>query len=124
MKTWQERVEQWASDRNLLKGSNAKCQLKKLLEEAGELATAVAIDDHASAIDGIGDACVVLAIMAKQLGTGLDACQEAAWNEIKDRRGRMVDGVFVKEEGQDAFETCDDCPDVRVCNMRGECQED
>lgn len=28
---------------------------------------------------------------------GLVGCVEAAWNEIKDRKGRMVDGVFIKE---------------------------
>lgn len=27
-----------------------------------------------------------------------DECVKAAWDEIKDRKGRMIDGVFVKEE--------------------------
>ncbi len=35
-----------------------------------------------------------------------EQCFETAWNEIKDRQGKMVDGVFVKDvdlkEGQDA----------------------
>lgn len=26
-----------------------------------------------------------------------DECVQAAWDEIKDRKGRMIDGVFVKE---------------------------
>ena len=99
MSSWQERVEKWAEDRNLIKGSTAALQLSKLLEEIGELATAVAIGDYEGALDGIGDACVVLTIMAKQLDSSLSECQETAWDEIKDRRGRLVDGVFVKELG-------------------------
>lgn len=27
----------------------------------------------------------------------IHACVQAAWDEIKDRKGRMIDGVFVKE---------------------------
>lgn len=30
--------------------------------------------------------------------TTIDTCFEIAWNEIKDRQGKMVDGVFVKKE--------------------------
>jgi NTP pyrophosphatase (non-canonical NTP hydrolase) len=94
---WQARVEKWADERNLIQGSAASLQLAKLLEEVGELATAVAIGDISGALDGIGDACVVLTIMAKQLGSGLDECQELAWEEIKDRKGFLLDGVFIKE---------------------------
>ena len=48
-------------------------------------------------VNAIGDIQVVLAVMCAQLGLSIDACREVAWNEIKDRRGKMVDGVFVKE---------------------------
>jgi hypothetical protein len=27
----------------------------------------------------------------------LESCLSSAYNEIKDRKGRMIDGVFVKE---------------------------
>ena len=47
--------------------------------------------------DGIGDAIVVLTILAAQLGIHVEDCIEAAWQEIKDRKGVMRDGVFVKE---------------------------
>lgn len=30
--------------------------------------------------------------------TTLEKCFDVAWNEIKDRTGKMVDGVFVKQE--------------------------
>ena len=39
-----------------------------------------------------------LQIISIRYGTTLEACLELAWNEIKDRKGKMVDGVFVKEE--------------------------
>jgi NTP pyrophosphatase (non-canonical NTP hydrolase) len=97
MKTFQERVEGWADDRNLIKGSSAAVQLSKLLEEAGELATAIATGDIEYAMDSIGDMSVVLTIMAAQIGSSLEECQDLAWNEIKNRKGRMVDGLFVKE---------------------------
>lgn len=91
------RVAQWAKDRNLIEGSTPQHQLDKLDEEVGELVDALGFDDRQGIIDAIGDIQVVLAVMCAQLGLDIDACREAAWNEIKDRRGKMVDGVFVKE---------------------------
>jgi uncharacterized 18.2 kDa protein in rep-hol intergenic region len=31
------------------------------------------------------------------LDVDFESCVQAAWDEIKDRKGRMIDGVFVKE---------------------------
>lgn len=31
------------------------------------------------------------------LDIDFESCVQAAWDEIKDRKGRMIDGVFVKE---------------------------
>ena len=98
MEPWADRVEQWAVDRNLIAGSSPAKQLKKLLEEIGELATAVAEYDLDEIQDGIGDASVVMRIMAAQCGLNFDECLERAWNEIKDRKGKVIDGVFVKED--------------------------
>lgn len=36
--------------------------------------------------------------LTRELGLDYSACCEQAWEEIKDRKGRMVDGVFIKEE--------------------------
>ena len=47
-------------------------------------------------LDGIGDSFVTLIILAKQLGLEPAECLEAAWNEIKNRTGKTVNGVFVK----------------------------
>ena len=48
-------------------------------------------------MDGIGDAIVVLTILAAQHGVNIEACIAMAYDEIKDRKGKMIDGVFVKE---------------------------
>jgi NTP pyrophosphatase (non-canonical NTP hydrolase) len=95
--SWQDRVEAWAKDRNILDGSTPGHQLKKLIEEIGELASAIALGDLAGIKDGVGDSAVVLTIIAKQIDSSLSECQEIAWNEIKDRKGRLIDGKFVKE---------------------------
>ena len=97
MADFQTRVSQWANDRNLIRGSDPLAQIKKLREEVEELADAIADSDCGEMIDAIGDCSVVLAIIAEQIGTTLSECQEHAWTQIKDRRGKMVDGIFVKE---------------------------
>ena len=53
--------------------------------------------NHDAVMDGIGDAFVVLTILAAQHGLDIEECIAAAWSEIKDRKGRMVDGVFRKD---------------------------
>lgn len=98
---WSERVVSWAYDRNLINGSDPKSQLAKLVEELGELASGICKQDRELAKDSIGDCAVVLCIIAEQLQMDFDECCEHAWSEIKDRKGRMVDGVFVKEEDLD-----------------------
>ncbi len=66
------------------------------MEEVGETAGALLKSKDDEIKDGIGDAFVTLIILAKQLGLTPNECLEAAWNEIKDRTGKTVDGVFVK----------------------------
>jgi NTP pyrophosphatase (non-canonical NTP hydrolase) len=91
-----ENVTQWASDRDILKKENAPKQLLKVLEEVGETAGALLKSNDAEIKDGIGDSFVTLIILAKQLGLDPADCLEAAWNEIKDRTGKTINGVFVK----------------------------
>ncbi|MCE2836711.1 MAG: MazG-like family protein [Cyanobium sp. 49614_E6] len=96
---WQgfEQIRGWAADRNLVEGSVPQAQMLKLVEELGELAAAIAKGNPAGQIDGVGDAIVVLTILSAQLGFTVEEAIAHAWSEIKDRRGRMVDGIFVKE---------------------------
>lgn len=92
-----QRIEKWAEDRNLIDGSDPKSQLLKTMEELGELAKAVNKNDVPEIVDGIGDVVVTLVIIAAQFELDFDLCIESAYKEIKDRKGRMVDGVFIKE---------------------------
>jgi len=94
---WAVRVEGWAEARNLIGGSRPKDQMLKLIEELGELSDAIQKNDLEAAEDAIGDASVVLCIMARQLGLFYPTCQEAAWEQIKDRKGRLEGGVFRKD---------------------------
>ena len=48
--------------------------------------------------DDIGDMIVVLINIAERNNLTIEQCLAQAWNDIKDRKGKMVDGIFVKEE--------------------------
>ena len=48
--------------------------------------------------DGIGDSFVTLIILAQQLGYSPTECLQLAYDEIADRKGKTIDGVFVKDE--------------------------
>lgn len=95
-------IRKWADDRNLIEGATPQAQMLKLTEEVGELAHGVARDDLGEVRDAIGDAVVVLTILAAQFGMNIEGCIASAYDEIKDRKGRMVDGIFIKEEGNEA----------------------
>lgn len=92
-----EQVRMWAHDRNLILGSDPKSQLLKTMSELGELADGINKNRKAEIIDGIGDTIVTLIIVAAQYGLTIEECLQMAYNEIKDRKGRMENGVFVKE---------------------------
>ena len=90
-------IRNWAEQRNIIVGGSMQAQFVKLIEEVGELAEGIAKNRPEAIVDGIGDAVVVLTILAAQAGVTIEDCIETAWNEIKDRKGRMVMGTFVKE---------------------------
>ena len=88
-------IEAWATHRGLDK-TNPDKQLIKLIEEVGELSEAHNKEWRDKQIDSIGDIFVVLTIYALQNGLHLDDCVKEAYDTIKDRQGKMIDGVFVK----------------------------
>ena len=90
-------IRSWAEARNLLEGSSPQAQAVKLGEEFGELCAAINRHQHEATVDAIGDMIVVLTIIAAQIGVDVEDCIASAWDEIKDRKGRMVNGVFVRE---------------------------
>jgi len=88
-------VAQWHKDRNLIEGSDDKSQTLKLLQELGELSDSVC--KERPILDDIGDMLVVMINICERNKITLENCLEVAYNDIKDRKGKMIDGVFVKE---------------------------
>jgi NTP pyrophosphatase (non-canonical NTP hydrolase) len=92
-----KKVIDWANERNLIQEENAKTQFIKLVEEVGEMGKSLLKNNKEQLKDDFGDVQIVLIILAEQLGIDLDECLELAYNEIKDRKGKMIGGSFVKE---------------------------
>lgn len=88
-------IKQWHHDRNLIDGATDKDQLAKLIQEMGELSDNICKGKDVA--DDIGDMIVVLINIAERNNLTIEDCLEQAWNDIKDRKGKMVDGIFVKE---------------------------
>lgn len=91
-------VEQWFADRGIDKG-NGNGQVEKLIEEAEELEEAHYYGDAYECRDAVGDIMVVLIGYCMQQGFDIAQCLEGAYEEIKNRTGKVNDdGVFVKDE--------------------------
>ena len=165
------KIEQWAEDRNIIKGAKPLDQVMKLLSENGELSDHVGNNELDKVFDDVGDVFVVLTIIAKQcnlsiynhldtklkhsglkvdvafltselatiatevyewddnssyfpeyalnhsvarlrsiaeqVGLTLEYCVEQAYNDIKDRKGVLFNGVFIKESNPAYKETLD-----------------
>ena len=96
MVTLTELIKMWHHDRNLIEGATDKDQFAKLIQEAGELSDNICKGNDIK--DDIGDMMVVLINIAERNGITMSDCLRVAYNDIKDRKGTMVDGVFIKEE--------------------------
>ncbi len=90
-------IRTWAEERGLYNSGDPKTQTLKLMEEAGEICRAVLKKDEPEIIDGIGDCVVVLTNLAHLCDTSIEKCIDAAYNEIKDRTGKMDNGSFKKD---------------------------
>lgn len=90
------RITQWHHDRNLIDGATDKDQVCKLIQEVGELSDNVCKGKDIR--DDIGDIIVVLINIAERNGLSITECLAQAYDDIKDRKGKMVDGIFIKEE--------------------------
>lgn len=106
----------WALKRNIIQDSNLPAQFVKLAEEFGELAQGIAKNNPEQIKDSIGDMLVVLIILAEVYGktyelednvehphdtdwgcSWVESSLAQAYDEIKDRKGKLIGGVFVKE---------------------------
>jgi len=123
MKTLIENVKRWGHEKGILgldgKGT-LQGQSKKMIEEANETLVAVSQystfsdlptlggefekimkDEHqrlyTECCDGIGDTLVTLILLSEMLNTDIMTCLQLAYETISERKGQMVNGVFVKE---------------------------
>lgn len=95
-------INEWADDRNL-KQADPKIQWMRITEEVGEIRDVLLkptkfTEPQAALKDAIGDTLVTIIVLAHQLDLDVTECLSIAYEEIKNRKGKMVNGTFVKEE--------------------------
>jgi len=90
-------IREWANKRGLYENGDTKTQALKLVEEVGETCRAILKEDFDEVVDGIGDCVVVLTNLAELQGVSIEACIDAAYQEIKNRKGKMVNGTYKKD---------------------------
>jgi len=100
-------IREWATERGLYEHGDVATQFIKLGEEHGEFAKALLNKDLPKQIDAIGDMVVVLTNLTELVNKEnfrvlekvltIEVCIESAWNVIKNRKGSMKNGTFVKE---------------------------
>jgi NTP pyrophosphatase (non-canonical NTP hydrolase) len=92
------KVVQWSEARKIIPNSTPFAQSIKAVEEINELVDALRDNNREDAIDAVGDTVVCLINVCALLDVNLTDCLEAAYLQIKDRRGYMsAEGIFVKE---------------------------
>lgn len=97
-----ELVRQWAIARQIIPNSTPLAQARKALKECGELIEATTqypyTGDKSPVIDAVGDVLVCLINCAELAGLDPVQCLAHAYEEIKDRTGRLTpEGVFIKD---------------------------
>lgn len=90
-------IKQWVRARDIHTAKPGK-QFLKVVEEVGELAEGLAKGNLDATQDAVGDVFVKLVSLCETLNIDITDCVEQAYTEIKDREGKMINGVFVKEK--------------------------
>jgi phosphoribosyl-ATP pyrophosphohydrolase len=91
-------VIRWGEKRGIIQNSTSAAQVKKTQEEVQELVDAIAANDKAGIIDAIGDVMVTLTMIAAIEDLPLVACYQAAYDQIKNRKGYLdANGLWIKE---------------------------
>ena len=96
IKELQKEVDQWIQKYGV-RYFDEMTNTAILMEEVGETVKAIAYKDSKGVMDGIGDCVVVLIVLAAQHDMTLEECLEHVWDEIKDRTGKLEDGLFKKD---------------------------
>lgn len=97
-----DKVNKWADERNL-KQADPKIQWMRVTEEVGEIRDVLLkptkfTEPQAALNDAIGDTLITIIVLAHQLDLDVTECLGIAYEEIKNRKGKMINGTFVKEE--------------------------
>jgi NTP pyrophosphatase (non-canonical NTP hydrolase) len=92
-------IRKWARERGIYESGDQKTQYIKLQEEAGELAKAILDKNKPEIEDAIGDMVVVLTNLAELSKLRIEDCIDSAYDEISNRKGKMINGTFVKTDG-------------------------
>lgn len=92
-----DRIRLWAKERGIYAKGDPKTQLLKTGEEFGELCKAVLSNNVMEKIDALGDTVVTLTNLAELSSLKIEDCIESAYEVIKNRKGSMQGGTFVKE---------------------------
>ena len=93
-----ESIREWAKQRGIYEKGDSKTQFIKLQEETGELAKSILKKDREELIDAIVDCVVVLTNLAALEGLYIEDCIKSAYKVISKRKGKMVNGTFVKNK--------------------------
>ena len=95
---YEMKVVQWSEARKIIPNSTPLAQAIKAVEEINELVDALRDGSNIDAIDAVGDTVVCLINVCALLDVNLTDCLEAAYEQIKDRKGYMnAEGIFVKQ---------------------------
>ena len=101
-----ENVEKWANDKDLLHEENADKQFMKFIEEVFEFKSEMDFVDWKLNYKEptqdlkleLGDVMVTLIVLSKQLNVDIVDCLNMAYEKISKRKGKTVNGLFIKEE--------------------------
>ena len=85
------RISNWFDEKGL---KDPIMQFAKLNEEVGEMAHELTRGNKDT--DAIGDTFVTLVGMAHHLGLDLSECIKMAYHTIRNRKGEVIEGSFVK----------------------------
>lgn len=96
------KINHWADERNL-KQADPKIQWMRITEEVGEIRDVLLkptkfTDPQIALKDAIGDTLVTIIVLAHQLDLDVNECLNIAYEEIKNRKGKIINGTFVKED--------------------------
>lgn len=96
-----DKVNEWADKRSLTQ-ADPKIQWMRITEEVGEIRDVLLkptkfTEPQAALKDAIGDTLVTIIVLAHQLDLDVTECLSIAYEEIKNRKGKMINGTFVKE---------------------------